>query len=121
MARKSPAQGAVARQIEFSPSGRTRVQVTFDEPELSSDAPTGGTQVHGLGPARSDSGCPRRAVGYGYQARCAANRQTMTDRAFGVGARPAQYYPGQCERHRPEPGLDQARAAALNWSRIPGI
>jgi len=37
MARKSPAQDAVPRQIEFSPSGRTRVQVTFDEPELSSD------------------------------------------------------------------------------------
>jgi len=37
MARKSPAQDAVARQIEFSPIGRTRVQVTFDEPELSSD------------------------------------------------------------------------------------
>ena len=37
MARKSPAQEAVALQIEFSPIGRTRVRVTFDEPELSSD------------------------------------------------------------------------------------
>jgi hypothetical protein len=37
MARKSPAQDAASGQIEFSPIGRTRVEVSFDEPELSSD------------------------------------------------------------------------------------
>lgn len=37
MARKTSAQDPVPTQIEFSPIGRTRVQVVFDEPELTSD------------------------------------------------------------------------------------
>ena len=78
MARKSPAQGAVARQIEFSPIGRTRVQVTFDEPELSSD---GGAlllreaaRINGIIPSlatapRRERGRPvlRRSAGHGPQ------------------------------------------------------
>jgi hypothetical protein len=38
MASKSPAQAPAARQLQFSPIGRTRVEVSFDEPELTSDA-----------------------------------------------------------------------------------
>lgn len=38
MASKSPAQAPAARQLQFSSIGRTRVEVCFDEPELTSDA-----------------------------------------------------------------------------------
>jgi hypothetical protein len=37
LARKPPAQAPASRQIEFRASGRTRIQVAFDEPDLSSD------------------------------------------------------------------------------------
>ena len=38
MASNTPAQAPAAQQLQFSSIGRTRVEVSFDEPELTSDA-----------------------------------------------------------------------------------
>lgn len=71
MSSQTPAQVPAAQQLRFSPIGRTRVEVSFDEPELSSD---GGAlllreaaRINGIIPAMAAAiGDERRASHVGH-------------------------------------------------------
>jgi hypothetical protein len=67
MARKPPAQDPAPRQVAFSASGRTRIQVAFDEPELSSDGVAlllrEAARIHGLMVALTAAGRATWTVG----------------------------------------------------------